>query len=340
MAKPQYYPDWATDDVNLPSTGKTNKVRPREIIRTTGWDKGQIPTAEEMNWMFNNWGLWIHYFQDEYLPTIPETYLPKNGTNLVFTGDLTGQIDWTGSNQGTGNIQVVDNSHNHISANISDATDQAVANVLVKRAGNGSFWAGRAIYGSANDGQNFDLFMTNSSGQIQASVNYSQASDQVQIYLGYANGQTPRSRVTLSDGHVEIHNPRSLFGQEGQANSLVRFDYLNSRLSDLNTNLVNYTNSRTQSALGGDNGWWRDYNSGLILQWGIVTYSQLGGHNFYIPFHFSFPNYCAQIQLNNYEDFDAEGNTWRIRGKDQSGFRFDNGGGNMFTAYMWFAIGY
>ena len=62
MAKPAYYPEWATEDTTLPATGQTNKVRPREVLRTTGWDKGQIPTCEEWNWILNNVYNWSVYF--------------------------------------------------------------------------------------------------------------------------------------------------------------------------------------------------------------------------------------------------------------------------------------
>ena len=65
MAQPTYLPLWATDDTTLPATGETNKVRPREVLRTTGWDMGQIPTCEEWNWMFNNVCLWVNYLNTE-----------------------------------------------------------------------------------------------------------------------------------------------------------------------------------------------------------------------------------------------------------------------------------
>lgn len=65
MAAPTYLPLWATEDTTLSATGNTNKVRPREILRTTGWDKGQIPTCEEWNWQLNNISQWVGYFQQQ-----------------------------------------------------------------------------------------------------------------------------------------------------------------------------------------------------------------------------------------------------------------------------------
>lgn len=167
MAKPNYYPDWANNDVLLPSTGKTNKVRPREIIRNTGWDKGQIPTAEELNWTLNNIGAWVHYFADEFMPSVPETYLPKNGTTFELTGDLQGTVSWLGTDSATGNIQVVDNSHNHVSANISDAAVSPTVDVIPKRASDGALHSARSFFGWAPANNNFDYWFYDQTNQTQ-----------------------------------------------------------------------------------------------------------------------------------------------------------------------------
>lgn len=299
MAKPQYYPDWATDDVNLPSTGKTNKVRPREIIRTTGWDKGQIPTAEEMNWMFNNWGLWIHYFQDEYLPTIPQTYLPKNGTSLVFTGDLTGQIDWTGTNQGTGNIQVVDNSHNHVSSNITDATFSPISNVIVKRSDTGGAYFKNflGIYVGQNSTAEYSIM--NSNNQVTGGFG-GNGSDRVWVYSSDGQG-TSRSRLDLYNGYIYMTNPRTSTPQEDNADSLVRLDYLNSRIDDLNNNLVNFVNGKTSANfINGETGWWRDNNTGLMIQWGRAYQPPRDdGNPSYVAFPTQFPNTCVSMSVTH-----------------------------------------
>jgi len=69
MAKPTYYPEWASLDATLPNTGNVNKVRPKESLRTIGWDKGQIPAAEEFNWHFDNVSDWIQYL-DGYVDNV------------------------------------------------------------------------------------------------------------------------------------------------------------------------------------------------------------------------------------------------------------------------------
>lgn len=74
MARPEFFPEWATNDVNLPSTGSRNKERPRQTLREVGWDAGQIPTAEEFNWLLNNLCLWINYANDN----VNTPYLQKS----------------------------------------------------------------------------------------------------------------------------------------------------------------------------------------------------------------------------------------------------------------------
>lgn len=52
--KPANLPEWATDDVTLPVSGQTNKIRPEEAMRASGWDQEENPAAEEFNWQLNN----------------------------------------------------------------------------------------------------------------------------------------------------------------------------------------------------------------------------------------------------------------------------------------------
>ncbi|ALM62166.1 tail protein [Vibrio phage qdvp001] len=54
----------AENDVNLPSTGKPNKNEPSSPIQTIGYDKNQVVTAEELNYILNNISEWQTYFKD------------------------------------------------------------------------------------------------------------------------------------------------------------------------------------------------------------------------------------------------------------------------------------
>lgn len=53
MAFPTNNPEWATDDFVFPD-GTDNKVRPTPNLRQYGFTPDSFPTAQEINWMFNN----------------------------------------------------------------------------------------------------------------------------------------------------------------------------------------------------------------------------------------------------------------------------------------------
>lgn len=130
MARPTYYPEWATTDTTLPVAGTSNKQRPKESLRTIGWDKTQIPAAEEWNWQFDNINDWVVHF--DTLNSISKT--------VNFIGDVSGSFSFSNNSSTIGNVslQVADNSHNHTSSNISDATSEATANMVAKRDSSGN----------------------------------------------------------------------------------------------------------------------------------------------------------------------------------------------------------
>ena len=114
---------WASSDVNLPNLAGPNKVKPIDDLILKGWDFKQKPAADEFNYVLNNMGQYISYLNEDM------TY--------TFSGDVTGSVTSSGSEDINFNISVNDNSHNHTSANISDATSIATANTVVKRDANG-----------------------------------------------------------------------------------------------------------------------------------------------------------------------------------------------------------
>lgn len=249
MAIPLYYPDWATQTVTLPGTGNTNKIRPKETIRNVGMDYGQIMTCEEMNWTLNNLGVWIRYLVDEFIPTLPTTYLPLVGTKITMGGDATGNVTWNGNKEVTLSIQVVDNSHNHLSANITDATSTIVTpNVLVKRDAAGAIGVGDLVINSTSLTDNATIFFNNFAGKTTTNISSSPATGGALTIsrINPTSNAVAANVIMSDDGYVSITNPRSaLSGQEGQANSLVRLDYLNTRLNTLSTSIQNQLNAIT-----------------------------------------------------------------------------------------------
>ena len=119
---------WANADINLPELAGPNKTKPIDDLISKGWDFKQKPAADEFNYLLNNLGMHI-------------SYLEQNKT-YTFAGDITGTATTVGSENVTFNVSVNDNSHNHTSSNISDATNLNTANTIVKRDVSGNFSAG------------------------------------------------------------------------------------------------------------------------------------------------------------------------------------------------------
>lgn len=240
MAKPVFYPDWAVQTVTLPGTLNTNKIRPKEVIRNVGMDYGQIMTCEEMNWMLNNIGLWVRYLVDEFIPTLPNTYLPLVGTKITMAGDATGNVTWNGNKEVTLSIQVVDNSHNHLSANITDATSTtATPNVLVRRDAGGAIYGGDFYVCGTSTTDPATIFFKNFAGQTVGNISSDYSSGgQLYIYRNNpANGATTAVRI-YDAGYVLLDSPRYNGGQDTtHGDALVRLDYMNSRLSSLQNTL-------------------------------------------------------------------------------------------------------
>ncbi|UYL04384.1 hypothetical protein EPNKCIFM_00082 [Klebsiella phage KP13-16] len=228
MAQPTYYPDWATEDTTLPSTGQTNKVRPKNSLLTIGWDKGQIPSAEEFNWELNNLGQWIRYLNDEVIAGLPDVYLPKNGTQLTFEGDISGTATWNGDAVTSVTLS---------SATLNAATYNPTPNTLVKRDSGGGFGALQNFYGYAPAGQNFDyrIYDQAASNVQKASFAWDRSADVVTLYRGTPTAKT--SEIVLYVGRVELTSPRSRSTQGTDNADLTRKDYVDGIKNTLQTNI-------------------------------------------------------------------------------------------------------
>ncbi len=61
---------WASQDVNLPGTGRPNKSKPIDDLLAKGYDKGQKPAAEEFNYILNMSSGWIDWIVNEKFPEL------------------------------------------------------------------------------------------------------------------------------------------------------------------------------------------------------------------------------------------------------------------------------
>lgn len=95
-----------------------------------------------------------------------------NTREISFTGDITGSAFIDGSTDIPITITVVDNSHNHLSENITDATSDNIFNMLVKRDNSGGFNAGIINVTSVNSitGLSDNLPLMDSSATVGVST--------------------------------------------------------------------------------------------------------------------------------------------------------------------------
>lgn len=247
---------WANTDVNLPNLAGPNKTEPSADLVAKGWDFGQKPSADEFNYILNNLGEHIAYLEGDL------TY--------TFTGDVTGTVNTSGSEDATINLQVVDNSHNHTSGNISDATSANNANKIVKRDASGNFSAGTItadLSGNANTASKWQtartLTLTGSvtgsvsvdgSGNVSMSTSVSSSSGVAILTGSIANGGT----IPLPSGFSESQckwmvsvdnsnsNGTSWDWQEGvSSNHIYQRCYTTGRVVTATTTVLNETGSIT-----------------------------------------------------------------------------------------------
>lgn len=121
--------------------------------------------------------------------------------SISFSGDVSGSTVFDGSEDKTINIDVVDNSHNHTTANISDASADNVINTMVKRDSFGNFASNiitASLNGNASTATKLETTRSISiSGDATGSANFD-GSENIDISLtvtaalpsGYTTGQS------------------------------------------------------------------------------------------------------------------------------------------------------
>lgn len=86
-------------------------------------------------------GAWRRFKEERAEEAVAAAQLAE-AQNISLTGDASGSAAFDGSTPATIAVTVADNSHGHVSENITDATHLNSANKIVKRDGNGNFTAG------------------------------------------------------------------------------------------------------------------------------------------------------------------------------------------------------
>lgn len=69
---------WAVQDIELPVAHTPNKRRPINDLWDKGYDKGQRPSVQAWNYMWNMQSDWIRYLVEEAVPGLDDKYLKKD----------------------------------------------------------------------------------------------------------------------------------------------------------------------------------------------------------------------------------------------------------------------
>lgn len=292
---------WASQDYVLPNTGQRNKKRPIDDLWLKGYDKGQKPSVEHFNYLFNLLTDWVTYLKD-ITGGLEDRFLPLDGTTLIFGGDLTGTAQWAGDKTTSVNVQVVDNSHNHLSANITDATSDAVANRVAIRDSTAGISFSGVSSRPKSAGMESYFTLLGIDGIQRGGIAFNSTDNRVTVWTQTQDGAASAG-INIFPTWIDIVNPRTSNVQESQGNSLVRFDYLWGNLDNINSSLA-AINARIDalrfSTLSGGNpsGWWRDDSTGFIYQWTTGPYMGYAQEQFHtINFPIPFPNSCMSVNL-------------------------------------------
>lgn len=77
---------WAESNVTLPNAHTANKISPIADLWEKGWDLGEKPACEELNYVLNMMTWWMDYISNEQVPGLANDYLRKD-QNLNDVGN-------------------------------------------------------------------------------------------------------------------------------------------------------------------------------------------------------------------------------------------------------------
>ncbi|CAD6366748.1 hypothetical protein SHEWT2_01229 [Shewanella hafniensis] len=175
----------------------------------------------------------------------------------------------------------------------------------------------------------------------------------VDVYRGSTAGALVHSKVFTGTRELEIESEinwyqeslgisiEGSFTDTGAAESQVyvaKVTAVNTSLSSINRRYfgAESPNFLTNTMLKSANGWWRDKETGLILQWGTDSFNANAVKTITLPT--SFPTLCVFAGANSMEN-NAAADPAQVYAKALSTISIINGA-NIANTVTWFALGY
>lgn len=227
---------------------------------------------------------------------------------ITLSTDATGSVSFDGSGNVTLAVTVVANSHNHTSANITDATNLNTASMIVKRDASGNFSAGTitaALSGNATTATTLQTARTINGVSFNGSANITVA-DATKLPLtggnlsGGVNITTAATINTLSTAQATLSGSNGAimcFNRPGVFTAGFGVDANNDLVYGGNNSSLGTTHKVWHDGVAGGalgSSGWQKLPSGWIIQWGLSP-AIASGANGVITLPTTFPNTIDRI---------------------------------------------
>jgi len=153
-----------------------------------------------------------------------------NDPKLTLAGDVTGEATFTDLGDATLTATVIDNSHTHISDNITDATSDNTPDVLVKRDSSGDFSAGTITADLTGTASNADLldnldstqFLRSDTADVKTSGTLTFNDN---IYLSLGTGNDVEHYFDSTDYYTDVNGGAKWYLRDGNDSDATRFTF-------------------------------------------------------------------------------------------------------------------
>ena len=140
IARPTELPEWATNDISLPSGQGANKVNPSLVLRQIGYDYLSLPTAQEENAWRNNVYRWTGHNTERVdtliteLDTLESEVAAINSFDLDFqhVGSVSGgRVDMANFLWQWGNVAITIPDALYTNVSVTEALSTAFPNGIL-----------------------------------------------------------------------------------------------------------------------------------------------------------------------------------------------------------------
>lgn len=325
---------WAYEDYDLPNAHTKNKVRPIDDLWRKGYDKGQKPTVQSWNYIWNLSTDWIRYLTEEQIPALDEKYLKKDLNFSDLPNKVTARENLGVFSKDESDARFVNVDGDEMSGPLklprinfnTDSTDTAFIEAT-------SPYADKTFF-DVSFGDNFgdkyatnnvvDVFrirfrdsgtqVTRSLVEVHADTSnsaYMEVSGTVWARSLISNGDILAPNGVVSSSRLKTTGLADLAALTSRGNIAVSHSGKTAYYQEngdvvgtiwgtggANGGLKAYIDSKSQTSasLGQERGWFKDEKTGFITQWAVGQWKGYANESFdTVTFPIAFPNECISV---------------------------------------------